>query len=413
MEKQRLRAGILGHLRNRELVLFGAGEVARGFYNRYKEELNFAFSVTNNSREWGEKRFCQELDIKPYSEQELKGRYYIVLCIYFGFDEVAVQLECDDYIMFDDFVDYKIAEAILEYKKIAFFYGNCVVRDIHQMVKWVPAFREQYSSTFIQSRKNETMFDIRRLYYGKKVCDAYIYGQKLINLSDPYNMQREDLPNDCKMIGVSTLTFHGYWPQQLQNVKYSDDWIFEVTAPFDNYFWHLMYAREDLNLKRLVEEGRTPEEICDIVSAEDFYSEKEVKKHLRMCFKSLEMVERGMDVRVSDFIKKNYQKERLYQDYIHLKKPVLWEYVKQVLQYLEVEEAELDEIIETSPEYVHQAGDIPIYPSVAKHLGLDWVKKDTVYEILTCKGVRFMTFREYVIHYSRYLQASLELQKGW
>lgn len=413
MEKQRLRAGILGNLRNRKLVLFGAGEVARAFYNRYKEELNFAFCVTNNSSEWGEKRFCQELDIKPYSEQELKGTYYVVLCIHFRFDEVAVQLECDDYAMFDDFVDYKVAEAILEYKKIVFVYGGCVIRDIHGLLKKVPAFKEQYGSIFIQSRTDETIFDIRRLYYGKQVCDVYLYAQKLINLSEAYNMQREDLPSDCKMIGISNLTFHGYWPQQQQDLKYSDDWIFEVTAPFDNYFWHLMYTREDLNIKRLVEEGKSPEEIYDIVSAEDFYSEKQVKKHLRLCLKTLEMVEQGIEVKAGDFIKANYRKEKLYQDFIHLKKPVLWEYAKQTLQYLGVEDPDLDEIIENSPEYLHQASDVPIYPSVAKHLGLEWVQEDTIYEILTCRGVRFMTFREYVIHYARYLQASLELQKGW
>ena len=411
--KKQLRKDILTNLQNKKIVIFGAGIMAHEFYEMYQDQLDFAFCVTNDSKEWGEKRFCQALDVKQYSQQQMKGKYYIVVCISLAFDSVASQLVCDDYTVFQDFVDYKVAEAVLERKKLAFFYGTCILRDTYYLLERVPAFTEEYVGVFTQTHAKKTILDIQRLYYGKELCDAYVYARKLMDVGEAYYMQKKDLPPDCIMIGVSNVTFHGYWPQALQNLEYNEHWLFDVMAPFDTYFWHLMYAREDVNITRLVQEGKSPQQVYQIVSAEDFYSEKEIRKHLRVCFKTLEMAERGLEVTVGDFIKDNYQKERLYQDFTHLRKSVLWEYAKRILDHLEVKEKDLAQIIAAAPEYVHRGSDTPIYPSVARALGLEWVDENTRYEVLTGKGVQLMTFQQYVLHYAEYMQKALEIEKGW
>lgn len=412
--KALLRQKILEQLQAKEIVLFGAGMMAHEFYEQYKDKLSFAFCVTNTSTEWGEKRFCGKLDIRQYRAQELKDRYYVVLGVYPAFDNIASQMECDGYAMFRDFVDYKVAEAVLENKKLAFFYGTCILRDVLHALERVPAFTKQYVSIFKQgdTQERDTIAEIRRLYYAKDICDAYIYANKLLHSSEAYNMQRTDLPEDCKMIGVSKVTFHGYWPQ-LHNKSYNDNWLFDVMAPFDNNFWHLMYSREDANITKLAEEGKTPEEIYKILSADDYYSAKDIKKHLRICFKTLQVAEKGIEVRVGDFVQRNYKEQKLYQDFTHPKKEVLWEYVRQVLEHLEIQEEHLADIIEAAPAYIHRSSDMPIYPSVAKHLGLSWINENTRYELITSKGVRLMTFKEYVLHYAAYTQAALKLREGW
>lgn len=412
--KEALRQEILKKLQDKEIVLFGAGLMAHEFYEKYKDKLNFAFCVTNNSTEWGERRFCRELDIRQYQVQELKDKYYVVLSVYLAFESIASQMECDGCTMFRDFVDYKIAEAVLEDKKLAFFYGTCILRDVFHLLEHVPAFSEQYVSIFKQGdvREKDTIAEIRRLYYARELCDAYIYNNKLLHSDEAYNMQRKDLPVDCKMIGVSKVTFHGYWPQ-LQNMGYNENWLFDVMAPFDNKFWHLMYTREDANITRLVKEGKTPEEIYEILSADNYYSEKDLKKHIRICFKTLQMAEKGLTVSVGEFIQSKYKEKQLYQDFTHPKKAVMWEYVRQVLEHLEIREEHLAEIIANAPEYIHRSSDMPIYPSVAKHLGLSWIDEYTKYEMITCKGVRLMTFKEYVLHYAACAQASLKIRESW
>lgn len=412
--KKVLKRKILEHLQGREIVIFGAGIMAHEFYSQYKDKLNFAFCVTNNSTEWGEKRFCGELDVRQYSAQELKGKYYIVLGVYLAFENIATQLECDGCAVFRDFVDYKVAEAVLENKKLALFYGTCILRDVFHSLERVPAFTEQYVGIFMQgdTREKDTIAEIRRLYYAKDLCDAYIYNNKLLHAGEAYNMQRRDLPVDCKMISVSKVTFHGYWPQ-LHDTGYNDNWLFDVMAPFDNKFWHLMYTREDANITRLVKEGKSPEEIYKILSADDFYSEKDLKKHIRICFKTLQMAEKGLAVSVGSFIQSRYQRERLYQDFTHPKKVVMWEYVRQVLAHLDIQEERLAEIMESAPEYVHRSSDMPIYPSVAKRLGLSWIDAYTQYEMITYKGIRLMTFKEYVLHYAAYTQAALKIRESW
>lgn len=412
--KATLRRKMLEHLENRKIVLFGAGLKAHEFYEKYRDQLDIAFCVTNSSVEWGEKRFCGELDVRQYQARELKGRYYVVLSAYLAFEGIATQLVCDGYAVFEDFIDYRVAEAVLEDKKLAIFYGTCILRDVFHTLERVPAFMDQYVSIFTQAdtKEKDTIAELYSVYYAKDVCDAYIYNNKLLHPEKSYNMQREDLPADCKMIGVSKATFQGYWPQ-LHNKGYSLNWMFDVMAPFDNKFWHLMYSREDANITKLSEEGKTPEEICEILSAEDYYSEKELKKHIRISFKTLQLAEKGLEVKGGDFIQRRYREERLYQDFTHPGKPVLWEYARQVMEHLGIHEAGIAEIIEAAPEYVHRSSDMPIYPSVAKHLGLSWIDEQTRYEVMTCKGVRLMTFKEYVTHYAAYIKAVLEIREGW
>ena len=414
MRKDQIKEMIFENLCTKRIVLFGAGILAKEFYNKYKDKLNFAFCVTNDIREWGDKKFCGELDIKQYSKQNIGSEYYVVLCNYFSFGEISIQLDSDDFIVFEEYVDSKIAESILDNKKLLFFYGSCILRDIYYYMKNIPAFMDKYTSVFLQVKPEETMFDVRRLYNGRKVCDVYVYARKLIDLSKPYNMQREDLPADCKMIGVSNVTFNGYWPQIVQDIEHhSEEWIFRLNERFDSHFWHLMYCRKDANITELVKKGKWPEEIYEIVSAEDFYEEKDIKKYLRICFKTLKMAERGLDVKIGDFIINNYKEELLYQDFTHPKKKIAWEYVKQILACLDVKEPKLKEIEQESPEYMHQASDIPVYPSVARILGMDWIKDETKYEVLTYRGVEFMTFRDYVIHYAQYIKQTLEIRRGW
>ena len=125
------------------------------------------------------------------------------------------------------------------------------------------------------------------------------------------------------------------------------------------------------------------------------------------------MAEKGVDVKVGDFIQSQYQQKQLYQDYTHPKKAVLWEYTKQILEHLDVYDEHLESIMKKSPEYIHRSSDMPIYPSVAKILDLPWIDENIRYEVITCKGMRLMTFKEYVLHYAEYTQAALNLREGW
>ena len=77
------------------------------------------------------------------------------------------------------------------------------------------------------------------------------------------------------------------------------------------------------------------------------------------------------------------------------------------------EDPDLSELEEEAPEHVHSGGDVPIYPSVAKHLQLDFISDTTKYEIITGEGSVYMTFAEYVEHYVEYTRKSMEIMRIW
>ena len=94
-------------------------------------------------------------------------------------------------------------------------------------------------------------------------------------------------------------------------------------------------------------------------------------------------------------------------------KCVIWTYVRRLLERMGIEYSECELLEEQSPEYIHHGGDIPIYPGVAKLLGLDWINELTQYEIMTYHGVEKMTFEQYIRHYVAYTEKVREIMKAW
>lgn len=50
--------------------------------------------------------------------------------------------------------------------------------------------------------------------------------------------------------------------------------------------------------------------------------------------------------------------------------------------------------------YFHS--DVPIYPSVYRHLGLNWVNESTKYEVFFNSGIKILSFQEYILAYYDY-----------
>ena len=120
-----------------------------------------------------------------------------------------------------------------------------------------------------------------------------------------------------------------------------------------------------------------------------------------------------MDIAVGDFIEDNYRSIRLYQNYIHSNKIVVWEYVRRLLNQIGVSTSEVAQLEKESPEHIHEGGDVPIYPSVAKCLNLEFIDKKTIYEVMTGKEIVYMTFGEYIEHYAEYTRKAMEIVHMW
>lgn len=412
--KEIIKTLVSTRLSSKRIILFGAGKVAEEFYCEYKDKLNISHCVSNFKQEWGENGLANELPVRPYKREELKSNDYVVICGRIAFKAIEIQLKNDGFNMYEDFVEATIADAVFQGKKIALFYGGCILRDIYYCAIRCEKFTDAYAAVYTQNARKQTVVGNRTLYYMKDICDIYIYSPKVLDLDSVYSLDIDELPEDCKVVSVSNLIFSLYWPQVSAKLgEYNEYYLHPYVAKRDLIFYHTMFRREEFNITAMVKRGKSTEDIVKCLSAEDFYTEKQVIKNRNICFKLVQIAEKNIDIKIGDYLQDRFQTELVYQNCFHTNKYVIWEYVKRIMNHIGVEVEELGELIEDTPLYIHHGGDVPIYPSVAKHLNLSFINEDTKYEIMTENGIVEMTFQEYVSYYADYTRKVLEITKMW
>lgn len=414
MEKEQIKSSILNKLKTKKIVLFGGGITAQNFYIEYKNNINIIKCVSNISKEWGEGNLCGEIDITKFDMSIIDSETYIVCCSIVAFDLIERQLKEKGLKVYDDFIDYRIAKAVLKDLPIIIFYGTCVLRDIYNIIDKYDIFNENFASIFTQSGVHQAIVTNRILIHALKICDVFVYTPKILDRDSMYSVSREMLPSDCKMISVSNLVVSIYWPQCSKKIDdYNEFYLHTYSSYRDLRFYHTMFRKSENNINKMVIEGVKISEIAKRLSDEDFYSEKDVKRNFNSSMKLIQLAEKKVDIVVSDYINDNCKDIWLYQNYIHPNKVVIGEYTKRLLKELGVSDIKFDAYLDTLPEHIHEGGDVPIYPSVIKHLGLSCVDEKQRWRILTSDGIKLMTFNEYVEYYAEYTVKAIEIMNMW
>lgn len=413
MTKERIKENSRNNLLKKRIILFGAGDVAEKFYMQNKDRLNISHCVSNLKEQWGQKCFLNELDVREFKSEEVGPNDYLIVCGTYAFRQIDIQLADCGFHMFEHYIESTIADCLLENKKIVLFRGSCILRDIYQCVITSKTFTERYAAIFATDSNVVSKFDNSTLFYISRICDLYICSYRILQRDNIY-LLNEDLPEGCEIISVSNISFPGYWPQADPEIHNSNKYLVHpYNSKRDLVFYHTMYRLEDVNINRLIEEGKEFEEIYDLISSKDFYDEKTVKRNLKVAFKSVQIAEQFADIKVMDFIKENYEHRRVFQNFAHMHKCVTWTFVRRLFEKLDLPYEECDVLEEMSPDYIHHGGDIPIYPSVAQALGLTWYDENMEYEIMTYHGIEKMTFKEYVRHYVEYTKRAKKIMETW
>lgn len=414
MTKEQIKDIVRNQLSTKRIVLFGAGVVAEEFYLEHKDKMNITHCVSNMESEWGKQAFLGELDVCKYRKEDIEEGDYMVVCGPFAFRTIELQLYADGWKFYEHFVESKIATAIFSGKKIALFYGLCILRDVHKCLIQVPAFDKEYSAVFTQTNKGQSVVINRLLYHMKDICDLYVYTPKILDRDSAYSLSESDFKEDCKIVSLSNLLVSLYWPEiSIEATSFNDFYIHPYNSRRDSDFYHTLYRKADLNINKMVSNGDSTEKIMKVLSSDEYYSENEVKKNFRITMRSIDIAERRVDVRIGDFIKETYNKKMLYQNYTHPTKYILWEYVRRLLQVIGIPDKDTWTLEEKCPRVIHEGGDVPIYPSVAKNLNLEFVNESYRYEVMTGNGIQYMTFREYMEHYIEYTRKAMKIKMMW
>ncbi len=414
MNKNEIKSLIREKLLTKRIILFGAGKVARVFYQMYKDKMNISHCVSNIKKEWGEAVLLDELDVRRYRKEEIQQDDYIIVCGPVAFRAIELQLINDGFKMYEHFVESNIARVVEANKKIALFYGQCILRDMYRCLVRVSAFGDKYASVFTQNNKGQAVVTNRLLFYLKDICDLYVYTPRLLDRDSAYFLSTDELPEDCMAISVSNLVAPLYWPQVETKIDvYNKLYLHPYNAKRNMNFYHTLYRREDHNINKMVLEGRTTRQIVECLSSDEFYSQEQVDRHLRTTLKLIDIAEQSVDIKISDYIGANYKKDMLYQNAFHPNKCIIWECVRRLFGMIDVSTEDVELLEEESPLHIHQSGDVPIYPSVVRGLKLEFAGREKKYEVLTGSGIEYMTFEEYTEHYVEYTRKAIEILKMW
>jgi tetratricopeptide (TPR) repeat protein len=274
-------------------------------------------------------------------------------------------------------------------KKLCLIYANCQNKLIAKYLSRSQHFNQEYIirkfPVHLLMKKGtlipDDLIQQTKLFIYQPVKD--VHGQH----STEYILSK--LPENCRCISFASLYFLGYFPQFCKDPKIKTIELNDLSS---------IIPHGDANIISLLEQNKSVTEITEILSSPDFYSQSVLLDNFNNTLNKLSQRESQLDVKVSSFIKKNYQNYYLFHTKNHPSDILGIQVVNQILKLLNLPILE-EEFYNKDLKYnILGSIQVPIYPSVIKHLELKFANNNTVYKhyaYSTCK----MTFSRYISEY--------------
>ncbi|MDJ0590674.1 MAG: WcbI family polysaccharide biosynthesis putative acetyltransferase [Pleurocapsa sp. MO_226.B13] len=277
-------------------------------------------------------------------------------------------------------------------KKVCIIYANCQNKLIAEYLNRSSHFNREYLIH---------RFPVHRLIEQKstipeellKQADLFIY-QPVKDIHGDRSSQSilSKLSPDCQKISFPSLYFKGYFPQYCKNPAN------QIIKP--NYPYGII-PPGDTNIIALLAKGKSVAQITEILSDPNFYSQEFLLNNLDGTLQELARRESQLSIKVSSFIKENYQNYYLFHTQNHPTDIFGIYVVNQILKLLDLPRLTDNLFINNPTRGVLDSFQIPIYPSVIKHLNLNFVDYSSVY--------RHSSFSTNEMTFSRYISEYIEL----
>lgn len=274
-------------------------------------------------------------------------------------------------------------------KKICIVYANCQNKMIGEYLNQSSAFNQEYQIHRIP---------IHLLIEQKSTIPTELLQQAKLFIYQPVTAAHGDrasdfilqqLPDDCRCISFPSLYFEGYFPQQCKNPVHKR---IKPNHPFG------IFPYGDKNIISLLAENKTEAEIIEILSNPDFYSAEYLLANLHNTLAELERRESTITIKVSDFLREHYQQYYLFYTCNHPTDIIGIYIVNQILELLNFPSLGNPLAFNNPARGVLDSIQIPLYPSVIKHLGLTFVNENSYYKYANF-STNQMTFARYISEY--------------
>lgn len=394
-------------INNKRVILWGTGNTAKTFYKKYCDKL-LIYACTSNEKKINPIEHLNSL--KPY-ELDPERDFIIICSIYY--DEIRFQLmSIGAYEPNINFIHWNIFEKLfnaeISSKQLIIAIGQCEISEMCQTLNMLHHFKEKYVVIYYDEQK-VCMHGNKCTLEETKECRNllgkadYFMKPSVLNPQSIWSFQllQQYLNKQCKTITVSLFTMDSYWPQDIAKGRSINKYYVAK-----NNLKLCAFVERDQVIERFVDQGLSTNEIMKLICKDNFFDSDVVKNNHNNCIKRARISDKISDIKMSDFISQSYKIIKLYCDRGHFNENSLKEYVRRILQYFGDHKSE-EELINMDISCITQhVNELPIYPSTARILELEFVNKDTVYRECRYDGIRLVTFEEYMEAFITYCQKS-------
>lgn len=375
------------------IVIWGCGQQGKKFIEQYRDFYNIEFCVDSSINPQEEKRFEGYKVLHPSVLKGVKKK--VIITVYEWESVVGQAMEEYDYKLFENIFPYtyitrdnmivsldmgflsliKSEEQRMQLisdfsrgRRVCVTYGLCHMRVYKTILAENNEFKQRYMLLDIppiNAREDKNYYLLKEDIVWK-VSDVLICGvlNKAINVQGNFPGVAEvmgKLKKDCKVVRVSSAAFKGYFPQQAENRSDRKD---KNGIAVKKYF-----AWGDKNINRLYKQGKSAEEIKQIILSDNFYDEERCIKFFENELALLEKEEADCNVKIADYIRKNAKQKITHFSFTHPIPEIMLELARRLLRELGIESNCLDKYINQNFLWLDSNEEI-IYPSVLKALDL-------------------------------------------
>ncbi|MBQ7498056.1 MAG: hypothetical protein IJU00_09540 [Selenomonas sp.] len=412
MEPIEVKEDIRRRARMRHVVIYGGDNLAYQFICEYEGVLDIRMILVDDMDDV-HPALRQTYEVALFSETEICKNDYVIVCKPFihnldvlpPYAVARNELLKRGYVICEDFIYYRVFDAIEKGKPIMMFCGYCELGGLKQVLELTKA-NDEYCMLFYHIGR-----DTMRQYPGydgflaaSRLCDILIHAPILVDRGIMDVDILKMVSPAAQKIFIPQVSFRGYAPYKSSNFRRRNS----VIRLFEKERYPFLY--EIKNVNSMLRKGMSNEKILAELKRPDLFTEEEIRKNLEEAFRILEIMDAKGDIHIADFVKKNYKKTLMYKDCIHANDLIFFEYARRLSRFLgkdwEEEINLVEERCRQTGAFFQVASEEPILPCVAKALGLEFATEDYLYmEKVTDEKIRMRTFDEWFEDYCDYYRA--------
>ena len=398
---------------DKNIVIFGTGEVAKEFYYRNKDKINIRYFTSNWDQE---AEFCGLERVEPIDLKSIRDVYIIVCASKIGTCVIENQLSLQ-FSYITQFSDHEIFEQMLLGKRrLLLVTGLCHQQLLFEGLKCVRDIEQEYILTFYWygDIKNNVLLK-------KKVFELSKYAEFAIALKTGINEcydyissipKKIIFPNSCLQAIYPQIV----WGQGIGNTYLENPILRKKLRKRVEDVRVFRYT--DRNVVKLIQQGFSDEQVVKEISRKDFYASDTLSYEYDKMIHYNRNADLGADIAFTDYIIENYAKHKLFLDGEHFSNQLAWKIVldtaKLIDKNINIPEQEKIDLIHTlTQKDAVWEYECPVYPSVREFFGLEWVNENTKYKFVNLYRTRELGFEDFMMQYTEYIRCALDLIKCW